>query len=143
MIISKPEDLQGLTKEQFLLVLDNNELNVKQIKTIINSMKFNQICQQTNELKIGDIVTCRLRHPSLVIKIKNNLVYSVLLTTEETTEGILMKSNSRFFTTSYLTNTVVVHSLTDSISRFIGLYDNNKDIIEIKKKLKEFYKQLF
>jgi hypothetical protein len=142
MVITNNDQLAGLTREQCLLVVDNNKLLPNQIKHMINGMRSPNFGQSTNIIKVGDILVNQLRHPALVFKIHHGLVYSVLLTSNEETAGIMIPCNSRFFTTSYITYTIVINTYDDAIKRFSGVYDCNKDITQIKLKLKQFYKQL-
>lgn len=137
------EYLQGLNKTTALeLLKTKEEWSQKEVRVIISSLKLATECVPIITVKIGDVVKTRLNHLAVVFKIKNNIVYSVLITTEENTFGILVKSHSRFYPGCFLTSTVVTESVVNTTSRIVNLYDCSKDITTLKSKLKEFYKNV-
>jgi len=137
------DDLKGLTKAQAISIIDQQtSWSNTHIKHLLHSLKSDIKSLASNSLKVGDVINTRLVHPGLVLKVSNGIVICCLMTTEQTTEGILLKSNSRFFEGSYLTNTIIIHTLEESLTRFRGVYDCKQDITLIKKKLKEFYKSI-
>lgn len=137
------EYLQGLNKTTALeLLKTKEEWAQKEVKVIISSLKLNTETVIINTVKVGDVIKTRLNHLAVVFKIKNNIVYSVLITTEENTFGILIKSHSRFYPNCFLTATIITESIVNTTSKIVNLYDCNKDITLLKIKLKEFYKNI-
>ena len=135
-------DLSGLTKSQAITVITNQQSWSKEfIIHMLNNLRPNN-SHLTNKLKVGDVINSKLLHPALIIKIKGNLVVTVLLTTEETTPNILFKCNSRFYPNSYITTTISVTNLEIACSYFRSVYDCNSDIKLIKAQLKAFYKTI-
>jgi hypothetical protein len=137
------DDLTGLTRVQAISMIDQqSSWSNTHIKHLLHSLKSDAKSLTSSSLKVGDVINTRLVHPGLILKIGNGIVICCLMTTEVTTEGILLKSNSRFFEGSYLTNTIVIHTIEESLTRFKGVYDCKSDVTLIKKKLKEFYKEI-
>ena len=89
--------------------------NSEEDKAFIQNNKF-----KVSSIKIGDIhrVVSLGCHPAVIISIKNNMCYSLLLTTEENTENIIGPINSRYITV-FVTGTMIKNkkdtlNITDS-----------------------------
>jgi len=137
-------NLQGLTRQEALeLIKKKSTWSDKEITTLISSMK-GKLTLVPTMLKPGDIHTCNglMGHPAVIFKIDGEDVYSVLLTTEPSTPGILKKCDSRWFENSYFTSTVVKNNKSDLINDIKTVYDNNRDLKEMTKLLKSSYAKI-
>jgi len=86
--------------------------------------------------KVGDVFMHNIfHHPYVLLEKKGDMWICGLLTTEETCAEILCETKSRFFSNNYFTRslfTVAVPSGT-----FYGVYDNNRHLTSILRKLKK------
>lgn len=136
-------DWQGLTLIQARQKISTHAyvLEQREVLHMLNTMKLSTFDTRPNYLKLGDVyMNPIIKHPVLIIKIKNDVAYGVSLTTEESYVGILMKSNSRFYPDSYITSTIITTNA--SSIKLHGVYDCPSDLRELKKLLKQHYKKL-
>jgi hypothetical protein len=136
-------DWQGLTLIQARQKISTHAyvLEQREILHMLNTLKLNTFDTKPEYLKLGDVyMNLIVKHPVLIIKVKDNIAYGVALTTEESYVGILMKSNSRFYPDSYITSTMI--TIDASSIRLHGVYDCPSDLRELKKLLKQYYKKL-
>lgn len=97
------------------------------------------------EIKPKDIVWikyCGYHHPGLVFKVKNEIAYCILFST---TEGLhtLYKINKSRFIDSWSCKTICEINIKEAKEKFIGVFDNHKEYLLIKKMTKDYYKNLF
>lgn len=139
-------NLQGLTtNEAVTLLKSKSNWNNSDVITIISSLKKKTAkLADSNSLKIGDIHNvASIGHPAVIIAIRENKIYSVTLTTEETFAGIIRKCNSRWLQNNFFTNTIVTSDREIVVNNITGIYENKRDLTEIKKLLKQEYYKLF
>lgn len=137
-------ELQGLTKEQAIILIEGKSVwTQKEVRTIVHGLKI-KTYMHVDKLKIGDIYIHRvLSHPAVVISIKNNICYSLLITSEETTEGILDEAKTRYLIyPSFITATMVSNTVEYAQKNLVAIYGNNKHLAAVKKKFKELIKNL-
>jgi hypothetical protein len=132
------------TKDELLDQLSKNDkgqYSVKEVKHFIRNIKLNRNFEPTH-LKKGDIIriyTVKVR-PAVIIKIDNNIVYCIPLSTTKD-ELNLCETNSRFFNNNYFTKCIDVTTYQYAIENIIGIYDNPKHLnIVIKQLEKEMLK---
>lgn len=134
----------GLSREEIVqLTYTKDNFTALELRTMISQMKSYKLMRDHSIIKVEDI--CRvntLNHPGLVIKVTKDLIYLVILTTEESFIGNRGQCQSRFLPNSYWTSTIVPLSHQDAIKNTQGLYDNHKHVREIKKQLRSYYKNL-
>lgn len=126
---------QGLTREEILRKIENNDIQgTPAIKQAIQCMKLNTKMKKFEIVKVGDVWNNKGLggHPAVVISIKKDKFYSLLLSTSESKYHNIYKSNSRFFQGSYLTNTVICSSKELIIENFVGTYDSQKELLKVK-----------
>lgn len=128
------------TREDVLeqLITNNKEqYSVKEVKHIVSNIKVTNKFLPT-KLKKGDVIriyTVKVR-PAVIIKILNNIIYCVPLSTTKD-ELNLCESSSRFFPDSYFTKSIDVTTYQYALDNIIGLYDNPKHLNEIIKLLEK------
>lgn len=136
------EEWQSLTLAQAKDKISKHKsgLEHREILHMLNTLKIGKNVNPTT-FKVGDVfMHAGLRHPAVILKISNDFVDAVILTTEESCTNILMKCNSRFYADSYFTATISRSNLEHI--QLHGVYDNIVDIKEVKKLLKQYYKKL-
>lgn len=136
-------NLNSLTREEIFKLLDSKEsYSNKDFKIMLSTMKKSIYTFRVSEVKIGDIhKVMTLGHPAVIIAIKDNICYSLLLTTEETTVGILGPIASRYIN-GYVSNTIVTNQKEMIKDNIITIYGNNKELSSYKKQFKELIKNL-
>ena len=95
------------------------------------SLKINPI-----KHKVGDVHFHQFfNHPIVIIRIKGGVCTCVSLTSSGT-RGVLEACQSRFFNEAYFTKTLIMIN-TEEMNQysFMGTFDNNKQIREVKDKL--------
>ena len=122
-------NVNGLTREEIITHIKTKAINDSNIISAINGMKIKSSLY-LDRIKIGDVYNCRElgNHPCLVIKMKNNLVYSLMLTTNKETIGIIERCESRFYPLSFITQTLIIKSEEYCITNFHSVFENNKQI---------------
>lgn len=137
-------DWQGLTLIQARQKISTHAYDVleqREVLHMLSTMKISTFDTNPSYLKIGDVyINPIIKHPVVIIKLKDDIAYGASLTTEESYVGILMKSNSRFYPDSYITSTIITTNA--SHIKVHGVYDCPSDLRELKKLLKQHYKKL-
>lgn len=92
-----------------------------------------------NDIKRGDVYMHPIfSHPYIFIEDKGDYWLCVILTSNGDFEEVLEPCNSRFFHRSYIVKSFF--TITGKpVGRFMGVYDNNKHLTKVCKKLKEIF----
>lgn len=111
-----------------------------------NAMLFgNPISMKGNMVRRGDII--RVNHnrkdrPVLVIRVRKEMVYGLILSTTESSY-CMMKANSRFLGDSYITHSLVTTPVNIASKNLLGTYGNPKHLAEVSKAYKDYINQVF
>src|SRR6478609_5782444 len=133
--------LNALTRDQILgLTQTKHAWTGAEVRSVVSTMKSVKNLFPT-KLKEGDIVY-HLGHPCIIFRIKGELAYIALLTTEETCAANLGTYASRFISGNY-TSTITVVKTASVVDKFCGILDDRKKLWEIKRNLKAHYLNLF
>ena len=83
-----------------------------------------------NKIKVGDVFMHPVfQHPYIILNIKGDSYVCCLLTTEPTFSEILEACDSRFFSTSFITKTLLTVGVDANLKHtFYGVYENNKHL---------------
>ena len=93
-----------------------------------------------NENKVGDVyMHVIFKHPYVLLEQKENRWVCGLLTSNENCDTILCKAESRFFENALFVETLFLVGEPRGV--FYGIYDNNKHIKKVLKKLRKTLKQ--
>lgn len=93
----------------------------------------------TDKLRIGDVIfVSGLQHPGLVIQVTKRYHTMALLSSSMKSDNInwLCDCQSRFFEDNVITKTVTRNG-NSATYELMGIYDNRKHLIEIKKMLRK------
>lgn len=137
-------NLQNLTREEAFAVLNTHpNLTVKDFRTILGSLRASNHRFKVDTVKIGDIIKATTLgcHPVVIISIKNDICYGLLITSEEKTDGILGTINSRYIS-GYITSTLVVITKTNIIDKIYTIYGNTKELTKYKQIFKNLIKNI-
>lgn len=138
------QQLQGLTRDQAVDMCEKKkDWTVAEVKHMLSGMKLTLNTVNVDEIKIGDVIRPNgLGHPSIIFSITGTNVFSIILTTEKSCPAILRACSSRKYSTSFFTYTVAVHILSEVKGMILDIYDNPKELKEIKHLVKKFYRGL-
>ena len=102
-------------------------------------------CDDTHipdKLKKGDVIVLQTgtkRRPAVVIRVKQDKVVTIPLTSTENIHN-LYKGSSRFFGETWFCNEYRLVEIEQARKSFIGIYDNTKILNEAIKELRKFIK---
>jgi len=95
-------------------------------------------------LKVGDILRVdnsgSVQHPGIIFKIKDNNVYCLVVSNSEV-HSIREITNSRFLS-GYYTYTIVRYDKDMVIDKWVGTFDNMKELRATLKEVKQFYNKI-
>ncbi len=144
--INSSKDLEGKTKIELLRLIDTREVwNKNYVKAGINGLVGLNRSKDILNIKSGDIFNHKgLKHPCLIIKVTKTECIHLLLTSEVTCDGILIKLRTRFtdYQELYVTSTLGFLNNARILDQYILSIDQ-KQVLEVKKLLKLKYKGLF
>lgn len=130
MGMSRPQIIEELEKET------QESFTKKEIIHLINHAKKDFLFPK--ELKIGDVFFHYfLKHPQVIIKIKDNLVYSLSLTTDKDYCSLLGEYSTRF-SDSLVTTTFLVTEMETAKKGFLHPGKSIFEINVLKKKYKDY-----
>lgn len=96
-------------------------------------------------LKKGDVISLDVGHkrrPSVVIRVREDVVISIPLTSQADCKQALFEGTSRFFSGGWFTNSYEVTEYEFARSRFLGVFDNRADLNNAIKELDKYIKSL-
>tara|TARA_R110000782_G_C14752041_1_gene407268 strand:- start:552 stop:974 length:423 start_codon:yes stop_codon:yes gene_type:complete len=133
------------TKKEVLDQVDPklNYIGTK-VKEIINSVHCEDTLKPPTKWKKGDVIRVRVNtssnktRPSVVVKVSDDYLISIPLTSSEDLNALCKSEGSRFFRDSFFCKTYVVTTIEYANENFIGVYENNKSINNAVKQLKIF-----
>lgn len=129
-----------MRKNDLIITIEDEKIyKGREVKSIINSVTADYI--KPTDLKYGDIVLYnvgRKRRPITIIKVIDNLVLGIPLTT---TEDVLAlgEYNSRFLGRGSFTKQVVTVPFEYAISNFITILDDIDSLKSAHQQIKELY----
>lgn len=127
MTFSKEDVLNKTPQELHKIIPLQQNWSSENVMAMISSLKSIRPTIEKEDIKVGDVfLNVSLHHPAIVIKVKDEIGYCLLMTTEETTPGILTKLESRFFKFSFITSTLILVPTENISKRFIGIIENHK-----------------
>jgi hypothetical protein len=95
-------------------------------------------------LKVGDILRVdnsgSVQHPGIIFKIKDNNVYCLVASNSEV-HSIREITNSRFLN-GYYTYTIVRYDKDMVLDKWVGTFDNMKELRATLKEVKQFYNKI-
>jgi hypothetical protein len=98
------------------------------------------------DIIVGDIVDYNIQgqlHPVIIIKVIDKQCFGVVLTTKNNDYCTLSKiENSRVFSESYFSCTIIGLTVEYALTRWRGVFDNPKEIKRVKTLLKQNYKNI-
>lgn len=100
----------------------------------------------TIEIQEGDLVVFNvsgLDHPAIVIRVNENSVDAVILSTKDKDHSITQIKQSRMFPDSYVTCTIANLEKESAKKRWFGVFDVPSELKRIKRELKIHYSKLF
>lgn len=130
----------GVSREELIGILKDMSLVGESV--IINQPEKNKTTEHKpytktknpNDFKVGDVLMHPVfKHPYVLLENKGDYWICGLFTTEPKCKEILEKCQSRFFTDSYFTRTLI--TVTKIYGSFIFPYDNMEHLEEMKRKL--------
>jgi hypothetical protein len=134
--------ITNMTKEEGIDYIKNNNVSKSEMLHILNTLKSKGIKVIPNEVRIGDVFFHReLVHPAVVISLKKDYCYSLLLTNNDKLPETTI-ANSRFYSESYITKTLVINTRAYIEKNFHGIFNNNTQLLKIKKEFKLFIKNI-
>jgi hypothetical protein len=87
--------------------------------------------------KVGDVFMSRIfHHPIVLLRKRKSDWICTVLTSEESCKEILEPCESRFYKNSFFTKALFTTQDLENCS-FMGVYENNKHLTEVYKKLKQ------
>ena len=81
-------------------------------------------------------------HPCVVIRIRDNNVYCLPITSQPGKQNIKSIERSRFFEKNYFYNNIIVLSTEEAMKSFVGVFDSKKEVDEAVRNMKEFYSKI-
>jgi len=95
-------------------------------------------------LKVGDILRVdnsgSVQHPGVIFKIKGDDVYCLVASNSEV-HSIKKITNSRFLK-GYYTYTIIRYNKNMVLDRWVGTFDNMKELRVALKEVKQFYNKI-
>ena len=131
---SKDELISWLSQKEFI---ENKDDAIKEVVNVITKKKKNK----PTSFKKGDVVMHAIfNHPCVLLEYKKETDKWICgsLTSEPNCKEILEVCKSRFFPDSYFTNVLFTMSNPEQYT-FMFVYDNNRHLTSVLKKLKEIF----
>jgi len=129
-----------MTKEDLILRLSesNYQYDNKKLLGWVRALP-NYKKSDPNVLKIGDVFMHPIfNHPYVLLQCNKGVWVCTLLTSNGELTEVLCKCESRFFYDSYISK--VLFTITEPFGSFMGVYENNVQLREIKNELKQIFK---
>ena len=141
--LSQRTDLINLSKEVIISKIHEKVINMDNIVYVLQTMKTKNKILPTF-IKMGDVFTIKElgNHRCLVIKTTKDLVYSLMITSNENTTGIIEPTKSRFYSALFITSTLIIKSKDYAIANYENSFENNKQVLQVKKTFKLTMKNL-
>lgn len=102
--------------------------------------------RKVDVLKKYDVIymtTMNMSHYLLVHKVKDGVVYGVILTSKEKVHTIYRIERDRFFKDGYASSTYLSYPLDEAIERFARVYENRVEANRIFRTIAEYYRKQF
>lgn len=131
-----------MTKPDLLdLVNNTKELTREKLRGWVNGLPNDKrTLNKPIANKIGDVYMHPVfQHPVILVKKTGKYWLCLSLTTEESCTVILEKCQSRFFSQSYITVTIV--AVVEPLDVFMGMYDNTKHLKSVFSKIQNLINQ--
>jgi hypothetical protein len=115
---------------------EDEKVSKKKLMGWVNALKSDNTNKPT-KFKVGDVFMSRaFQHPYVLLEQNSDGHWLCgLLTSKETCRNVLEPCNSRFFVDNYFTKVLFIETKVEG--RFMGIFDNRRQINRVLKKSKQ------
>lgn len=128
-----------MKKQELLKQISSGDFDKKRLLLWIQQLPVASGERDPKENKAGDVYMHTVfKHPYILLEHTGETWLCTLMTSNGEFKEVLEKCNSRFFTDSYITQTLF--TMEEPIGRWLNVYDNDKHLKKILKKLRKIFK---